>query len=122
MSAATIADITPLKRVTVVDADIDIRDPSHVDWALNARFSPQRDTVLIDDWYVPVQMDPSVRDARGNVAAGSKLVLDATQKSDSGSFSLPPKELMMEALALWQDAGLPEIDIPPRLKLRLDKS
>lgn len=118
----TIADVTPLKRVTVVDADIDIRDPTHVDWALNSRFSPQRDTVLIDDWYVPVQMDPSVRDASGKVTAGSKIVLDATQKSDAGSFSLPPRELMMEALALWQDAGLPAIDIPPRLKLRLDKS
>jgi 2,5-furandicarboxylate decarboxylase 1 len=58
-----VADIAPVKRVTVVDADVDIRDPSHVDWALNSRFSPQRDTVLIDDLYVPLQIDPSVRDA-----------------------------------------------------------
>jgi 3-polyprenyl-4-hydroxybenzoate decarboxylase len=25
-----------VKRVTVVDVDVDIRDPSHVDWALTA--------------------------------------------------------------------------------------
>ena len=42
----TIADITALKRVTVVDEDVDIRDHTHVDWALNSRFSPQRDTIV----------------------------------------------------------------------------
>jgi UbiD family decarboxylase len=70
----TVADITPVKRVTVVDADIDIRDPSHVDWALNSRFNPQRDTVIIDDVFVPLHIDPSVRDARGNATQGSNTV------------------------------------------------
>ena len=118
----TIADITTLKRVTVVDSDIDIRDHTHVDWALNSQFSPQRDTVVIDDCYVPIQMDPSVRDARGNVTPGSKLVLDATQKIDSGPFSLPPKDVMMKALDVWKDCGLPEFKIPKRAKLRVEKS
>ena len=67
-------------------------------------------------------MDPSVRDARGNVTPGSKLVLDATQKIDSGPFSLPPKDLMMKALDVWKDCGLPEFQIPKRAKLRLEKS
>jgi UbiD family decarboxylase len=118
----TIADTTLLKRITVVDADVDIRDPSHVDWALNSRFSPQRDTVIIDDVYVPLHIDPSVRDARGTVWQGSKLILDATQKIDSGTFSLPPKDMMMKALTVWKECGLPEFDIPRRAKLRLDKS
>jgi len=118
----TIADITPLKRVTVVDADVDIRDPAHVDWALNSRFSPQRDTVVIDDCHVSIETDPSLRDARGNVMPGSKLVLDATQKIDSGPFSLPPKNLMMKALDVWTECGLPEFQIPKRAKLRLEKS
>jgi UbiD family decarboxylase len=118
----TIADITTLKRITVVDADVDIRDHTHVDWALNSRFSPQRDTVVIDDCYVPIQMDPSVRDARGNVTPGSKLVLDATQKIDSGPFSLPPQAMMMKALEVWKDCGLPEFQIPKRANLRLSKS
>jgi UbiD family decarboxylase len=118
----TIADITPVKRVTVVDVDVDIRDPSHVDWALNSRFSPQRDTVIIDDVYVPLQIDPSVRDARGNVTQGSKIILDATQKIDSGPFSLPSRDLMMKALDVWKDCGFPELEIPKRAKLRIDKS
>ncbi len=118
----TVADIAPVKRVTVVDADVDIRDPSHVDWALNSRFSPQRDTVLIDDVYVPLQIDPSVRDARGNVTQGSKIILDATEKIDAGTFSLPPKDMMMRALDVWNECGLPEFEIPKRAKLRIDKS
>jgi len=118
----TIADITSLKRVTVVDADIDIRDPTHVDWAINSRFSPQRDTVVIDDCHVSIETDPSLRDARGNVMPGSKLVLDATEKIDSGPFSLPPKDMMMKALDVWKDCGLAEFKIPKRAKLRLEKS
>lgn len=116
-----IADTTLLKRITVVDADIDIRDPTHVDWALNSRFSPQRDTVIIDDVYVPLHIDPSVRDARGTVWQGSKLILDATQKIDSGPFSLPSKEMMMKALTVWKECGLPEFNIPRRAKLRMDR-
>jgi UbiD family decarboxylase len=117
-----IADITSLKRVTVVDADVDIRDPSHVDWALTSRFSPQRDTVVIDDCPTSIETDPSLRDARGNVAAGSKLVLDATQKIDGGPFSLPPREMMMKALEVWKSCGLPDFPIPKRAQLRLERS
>jgi UbiD family decarboxylase len=116
------ADLSSLKRITVVDADVDIRDTSHVDWALNARFSPRRDTVLIDDVHVPVNMDPSVRDARGEVRPGSKIILDATQKADAGAFSLPAKADMMAVLPLWNEAGLPALEIPRRLALRLDRA
>jgi 3-polyprenyl-4-hydroxybenzoate decarboxylase len=105
-----------------VDADVDIRDHSHVEWAMNSRFSPQRDTVMIDDVYVPLQIDPSVRDAHGTIAQGSKIILDATQKIDSGLFSLPPKAMMMKALSVWKECGLPEFQIPKRTKLRLDNS
>jgi 3-polyprenyl-4-hydroxybenzoate decarboxylase len=118
----TIADTTLLKRVTVVDADVDIRDPSHVEWAMNSRFSPARDTVIIDDVYVPLQIDPSVRDAYGVVSQGSKIILDATQKIDSGPFSLPSRALMTKALDVWKECGLPEFTIPKRADLRLDKS
>jgi 3-polyprenyl-4-hydroxybenzoate decarboxylase len=109
-----------LQRVTVVD--VDIRDHTHVDWALDSRFSPQRDTVVIDDCYVPITMNPSVRDACGNVTPGSKLLLEATQKIDSGLFSLPLRNLMMKALDVWKDCGVPELQIPKRAKLRVEQS
>ena len=56
------------------------------------------------------------------IKPGSKLVLDATQKIDPGTFSLPPKTLMMKALDVWKDCGLPEFKIPKRAKLRIEKS
>ena len=117
-----IADMTPLKRVTVVDRDVDIRDPLHVDWALNALFDAKRDTVIIDDVYFPLDMDPAVRGAQTLGAASSKMVLDATQKIDAGTFSLPPKEMMMRALDVWRETGLPEFRIPKRARLRLERS
>jgi UbiD family decarboxylase len=117
-----VADSTLIKRVTVVDSDVDIRDPSHIEWAMNSRFSPQRDTVLIDDVYVPLQIDPSVRDAYGVVTQGSKVVIDATQKIESGPFSLPPKAMMMKALDVWKASDLPEFQIPKRARLRLENS
>ena len=117
-----VADSTLIKRVTVVNSDVDIRDPSHIEWAMNSRFSPQRDTVLIDDVYVPLQIDPSVRDAYGVVTQGSKVVIDATQKIESGPFSLPPKAMMMKALDVWKASDLPEFQIPKRARLRLENS
>ncbi len=117
-----VADMTALKRVTVVDADIDIRDPLHMEWAMNSRFNPARDTIIIDDVYFPMHMDPSVRPAEGKMALGSKLVLDATQKIDAGTFSLPSAEYMARALDLWKELGLPAFEVPRRARLRIDRA
>lgn len=62
-----------LKNFTVVDDDIDIRNPRDVAWALATRFQPARDTVIVDgmEGYV---IDPS---SAGGVA--SKIGFDATR-------------------------------------------
>ena len=114
--------MSPIKRVTVVDEDVDIRHHTHVEWAMNSRYNPARDTVLIDDVYFRVGIDPSVRSATSDVAMGSKVVCDATLKVDAGPFSLPSKEIMMKALDLWKEVGLPEFEIPKRARLRIDRS
>ena len=115
------AEISALKRVTVVDEDIDIRDPIHMDWVLNARYNPSRDTVIIDDVYMRAAMDPSVEMIDG-VKMGSKIVVDGTKSLPEDVFSLPPKDTMMKALESWKEAGLPEFDIPKRAQFRIDKS
>ncbi|MBI4293529.1 MAG: UbiD family decarboxylase [Betaproteobacteria bacterium] len=117
-----LAEMSSVKRVTVVDEDVDIRDHTHVDWALNSRYNPSRDTVLISDAFFPVNVDPSVRSATSQDTMGSKIVCDATLKVDAGEFSLPPREIMMKALDLWKEIGLPEFDVPRRAKLRIDRS
>lgn len=63
-----------LKVLTVVDDDIDIRDPREVAWALSTRFQPARDTVILDgmEGYI---IDPSA----GGDGSGSKIGFDATR-------------------------------------------
>jgi hypothetical protein len=77
---------------------------------------------IIDDVNVPLHMDPSVRDARGNATPSSKIIIDATQKFDPGPLSLPPRDLMMKALDAWKDCQLPDFQIPKRARLRIEKS
>jgi UbiD family decarboxylase len=117
-----VADMSPVKRITVVDEYIDVRDPLHVEWALNAHYNPVRDTVIIDDVFFPLGMDPSVRSDAKSMDLGSKIVIDATQTIDAGSTSLPPREIMMKALELWKEIGLPEFEIPKRAASRIERA
>ena len=107
-----------IKRVTVVDDDVDIRDPIHVDWALNSRFNPARDTVLIDE----VAANLPVGQLQLPSALTGKIICDATLKFDAGAFSLPPKEIMAKALDRWKELGLPAFEMPKRTRLRIERS
>ncbi|MCF6776814.1 UbiD family decarboxylase [Thiotrichales bacterium 19X7-9] len=63
-----------IKQVIVVDADIDIDDPEHIEWAIATRFQAQRDLVVINQ-ALGSKLDPSAK-AHG---LSSKLGLDATK-------------------------------------------
>jgi 2,5-furandicarboxylate decarboxylase 1 len=69
---ATFAAFPPLKQVTIVDTDVNIRDPQDVEWALATRFRPDRDILLI----------PAARGHELNpvtdAGIGCKIGLDAT--------------------------------------------
>lgn len=115
------AEVSSLKRVTVVDEDVDIRDPIHLDWAMNTRYNPSRDTVIIENIFMRNAMDPSIEAVDG-VKLGSKVVIDATRSVPEVDFSLPPRETMERARESWKEAGLPDFDIPKRARLRIEKS
>ena len=117
-----VASVSPCKRITVVDYDVDIRDQEHLNWAMNSHYDPARDTVIIDDVFVPMHMDPSVRIRGGNTEPGSRVVVDATSSIDAGDFSIPDRELMEEALETWKRSNLPEVTVPKRLNMRLDRA
>jgi UbiD family decarboxylase len=118
-----VAESTALKRVTVVDEDVDIRDPFHMDWALNSRYNPVRDTIIIDNVTTGIIMDPSIRWMDGKpIEAGSKVVIDATEKTGAGEISLPPRDLMLKAKETWDGLGLPAFEIPKRVRLVLDRA
>lgn len=46
---ATFAAFPPLRRVTIVDEDVDIYNPEDIEWALATRHDPKRDMILIPD-------------------------------------------------------------------------
>lgn len=117
-----LASTTPLKRITIVDEYIDIRDPLHIEWAMNSHYNPVRDTEILDDVYFPMHMDPSVRVNNLATELGSKVIIDATRTIEAGDVSLPPRVIMMEALKTWERAGLPEFEIPKRAASRIDRS
>lgn len=63
-----------LKTVTVVDDDVDLRDPREIAWAMATRYLPERDTVILGgaEGYV---IDPS----SAGSGAGSKAGFIATR-------------------------------------------
>ncbi len=70
---ATFAAFPPLKIVTVVDDDVDIYDPSDVEWAMATRLDPRNGIVVLNDIFGH-GLNPSFPDY-----LGSKIGFDATQ-------------------------------------------
>jgi len=62
-----------LKHVTVVDEDVDIHNPTEVEWAVTTRFQADRDLLIIPNSQGS-KLDPSNKDG-----VGAKMGLDATK-------------------------------------------
>ncbi len=75
---AALAAHPSLKRVVVVDDDIDITDEREVEWAIATRVQPDRDVVIIPDCKGS-SLDPS-QDPERHVTA--KWIIDATAPVD----------------------------------------
>jgi hypothetical protein len=52
---------------------------------------------------------------------GSKIVIDATEKTSLKTYSLPSKGYMVRALELWRELALPEFEISRRTILNLER-
>ncbi|MBI5107199.1 MAG: UbiD family decarboxylase [Rhodocyclales bacterium] len=89
-----------LKLLTVVDDDVDPRNPRDVAWAMSTRFQPARDTIVVDgcEGYI---IDPS--SAGGS---GSKIGFDATRGSGRqfDKISLP-RAAVAKARAVLAELG-----------------
>ncbi len=66
-----------LKHVVVVDADVDIHNPSDIEWAIATRFQADRDLMVLED-RPSSSLDPSARQIPGQKARTTKMGLDAT--------------------------------------------
>ncbi|WP_030484471.1 UbiD family decarboxylase [Nocardioides aequoreus] len=65
-----------IKHVTVVDTDVDVHNPTEVEWAVATRFQADRDLLVVPGTQGS-KLDPSTADG-----FGAKMVLDATVPVD----------------------------------------
>jgi 2,5-furandicarboxylate decarboxylase 1 len=99
-----------IKHVIVVDEDVDIHNPTEVEWAVATRFQADRDLVIVSESQGS-KLDPSTRNG-----VGAKMGLDATKPLTASEMMfkrirVPGEESVdVEALlassrgASWRDA------------------
>ncbi len=69
--------VMDLKHVVVVDDDIDVFDPTDVEWAIATRVQGDRDIMIIGNARAK-PLDPSLPQGFGVVPTGAKVGIDAT--------------------------------------------
>ena len=102
------------KMTIVVDEDIDIRDPSQVEWALSFRMQPAEDVRIIEGTD-PLTLDPSQPLLFGERVSptkqvSSKVGIDATRKHPYPALAVPPKEDLEKVDTRWESYGIQEVD------------
>ncbi|MGP1674956.1 MAG: hypothetical protein ACTS8Z_07070, partial [Candidatus Limnocylindrales bacterium] len=95
LALALLAAPLGAKLVTVVDDDIDVFDPLHVEWAVNTRVQADRDVLIIPNLYSPT-LDPSAPAPR----TSAKMGIDATAPMGERDAYQPPKILGMDRYEL----------------------
>jgi UbiD family decarboxylase len=66
-----------MKRVVIVDGDVDVYEPEEVEWAIATRFQASRDLVVLED-QPGSSLDPSATQVPGEKTRTAKMGLDAT--------------------------------------------
>ncbi len=99
----------------VFDADIDVRDPFQVDWAIAFRAQPDRDMYIYPK-LAEMHWDPSTASdasregyGAGYQKIGGKMAIDATKKWEYTPVSLPPEDMQRQVREQWAKYGLPAL-------------
>jgi len=115
LRAAAAYDVGFGKYIIAVDPDVNPRDPQSVVWALCYATQPYRDSEIgqhkcgiLDPSSAP-QTSPISERVYPAQNGNSVIMIDATRKWPYPPVSLPAKEYMEHAKALWADLGLPPI-------------
>jgi 2,5-furandicarboxylate decarboxylase 1 len=98
-----------LKHVIVVDDDVDIHNPTEVEWAMATRFQADRDLLIVPNSQGS-KLDPSNRDG-----VGAKMGIDATKPLDAaemvfkrirvpGEETIDTEPLLKQLAGNWRDA------------------
>jgi len=104
----------PPKILIAVDEDVDARDADSVNWAMSFCMQPRR-AAEIRETVISTVLDFSLTppESRSEVSTikGSAILIDATRRWSFPPTSLPKKEFMEKAQSLWQQLGLPAIQL-----------
>ncbi len=114
-SAASSMNIPGYKWIIAVNDDIDITDIESVFWAMAWRVQPHRDIQIMRGR--PTDLDPSAAPVDSKFTdrvypdglGGSQILIDATMKWPYPPVSLPTREHMERARAIWEELGLPKL-------------
>jgi len=123
---ATVNGFPQAMIVVAVDEDVNIRDMDSVNLAICVRSQPHRDYRIIKmpamstkDSYMSSpdklltepgkKQDSQPAEAETNEV--SCILIDATSKQPLPPIALPKKEFMDEALRIWQEEGLPKLQL-----------
>src|ERR1700691_5905904 len=74
--------VMDLKHVVVVDDDIDVNDPTEVEWAIATRVQGDKDIMIVANARAK-PLDPSLPQGYGVVPTGAKVGIDATIPENS---------------------------------------
>lgn len=119
LEACTSSPSIRCKMIVVVDDDIDPRDTESIVWAITYRLQPHRDMkvkrmgLVSADWsaFPPGTGDPGGFQTGEPEMSVSVMLLDATRKWAYPPVSLPPKVIMESVLPIWQELGLPPLQL-----------
>lgn len=115
LNAAVAFDPTIGKFIIAVDEDIDPDDAESVNWAMSFRCRPHLDCRIVtgkSSMLDPSSAPPgsSTTDDRFPLPVGtSALLIDATMPFAFPAVSLPAKEFMENAKAIWEELDLPKL-------------
>lgn len=97
--AALNTEAENLRFVVVVDEDVNVFNEPEVMWAIGTRFRPEKDLLVIPNWYGPGGLNPVGweyhRDEARTPVMTSVVVLDATQPTAPHAY--PPRARAPEA-------------------------
>jgi len=100
------------KIAIAVDEDVDIHDPAMINWAICFNVVPDKDVVIAKGkmgGLDPSAIPPTASSEEKRRAEMTALLIDATRPWPYLPVSLPRKEFMESAKAIWEELGLPPL-------------
>lgn len=101
------------KIIIAVDGDVDPYDADSVFWALSFRMQPHQDIQIVGG--MSATLDPSAAPASDRKVEQrtptSTMMINATRKWAYPPLSLPPRQFMEHAIKLWEEEGLPKLNL-----------